>query len=1541
MIEQQQPSHETVARSSWWLRAAVFCVTWSYRLAVTAVIVAALIVAFAQTDVARDIMRRQLLRIANDQLLGTVSCDDLHIDIFRGIVLDHPVLSANGTTVLEAEQLSLSYDIAALFTKTVAVNDVTLRNPRVAILRSRDSVWNVDRIAHPSTDTTTTPPPDLIIRVRRINLDNGTIAVFDSTDTSVDSVHLDVIHTTLENVHLDAALWLSLRSREYRLAIDACSFNERRANGLDVREMRIAAALDPRGLDLQLLQMRTAGSSIDLRGGIAGVDILRDGLSSAVLDAHPLVATIDAERIQGEEVSYVVPDIEVVDAYALNARVAFRGDALDVDDLVLRAGDGIVRGSVFLKELSGDRGPLMNIRVVNSHARYADVRRRLVFVPLPDLPFLTTTHIDTVTLRGYPADSLFFVVHGSDAPGRVDGRMTLRLDDPAFGYDLDMRITNGDLSVFADSSIATTLNGRVVLRGSGTDLSSLDGTYHVDLERSRAMGRPIRSMSLNVSADGSGIIDIDSSFVDVTPFRSDTIIEDEFVFDSQRLSLHGRWSVADVEHPQYSLRLTLASVNLASLLRNPAFPTRLTGRIDADGEGIELDSIVGVMSARIDEFSLSDRALRPFTLRVASAREGNLRSWTAQSQFLQASVEGRFLPTAFIDVVSASVMNAMNAVEHQVRHITSDLGQVQDIGVRGRDMDATFRVTLRDATPVNLFLDSLSLMANLHVEGHVRSTIDRIELDVDTIEVREFVLLAPQLRVVIDPLRASMLCVLSDLTMTPRIETLALNVQSDRGIHVNDTRISTINVGLQSNDSTTTLHGRAEVNGMYAGLGGAIRWADDSTYVSFDSLHVVVDSIRGLEWRSLRPIRMRVRDARLVVDELALQRRASEIITAQGELSASAFSNARVAVTNFNLADIPRFVVLDKGHPVTYLDGMMDRLTLSFNGTWAQPEIDLAMQATGVRYNDELIGTLSTQLVHRDRDISGWLRIANPALSTQSRTLDLTITHLPIDLGLTNVERRFVDQKPIDIDMRATKLALAAVEPFLPAIERLQGTADGVITVKGTTPDNIDLGGNARFAKATFLSSATNIVYSADGVMHLDGSELHLDTIVVRNLDRDRKRGIAYANGVVVFDGLSVSSMDFTLRSPGILVMNKGSQARSPKVFGDVIIAAGVNGLAPIRFHGKLDAPKLEGDVQVLYADIVFPQERSTTKSRYTAFQYQRTTDSTRQYSSVLDAAKPVMRIASDSTTSVTSTAQDAIEQVVKTTTAAFVDLLRYDLNVYLKGRTIMTMVFGMMEILIADLEPVDQKVPLVFTGRFLDNSTNLRGRVRVKEGTSTYKFYKPFLASGTLDFTAGGISNPSLDLKAVYRDRRTLNSGEQEDFRVEVAISGTKQKPITRWSVYRRDRKQEGDSAKITGDALMLILLNKTQDELVSSGQGNLVGEVNGAMSAMATSALGDLLSGIGGLVQSTQIDLGSDLNQSRLTVSGQLWSDVTYRLTGQISDFAGNSTFTITVPFTVLSDAEAMRYFMLDVSRSVNNSGNITRFQRLWEIKLGARLP
>jgi hypothetical protein len=1120
--------------------------------------------------------------------------------------------------------------------------------------------------------------------------------------------------------------------------------------------------------------------------------------------------------------------------------------------------------------------------------------------------------------------------------------MTLYLKDPILGYSVDMAVQGGDLSVFSDSSVATDIHGRVILDGRGVDLQTLDGTYDITLDRSTIMGRPVRRARVSISAAGGGAITIDTLMADLTPFRRDSVDTFALTPDDRIVEVAGTIDAADPHHPRYAGSVRFSTLNLAALFDLPSLPTRLTGQVDVDGGGIELDSIEGTFRARVDEFGLDDRALMPFSMTVRSVRSLVDREVTVDAPFLKASVRGAFVPSALIDATSSSVAYTIDAVRERIRHLYESSGHFQSMGRPLVPVNASFDVDLRDASPLNIFLDSMSFSASALVRGRIMSVADTLDLELDTVNVRDLLVRTGSLTLESEPLMMRASTRLSDVATSPRLAELTVVGRCDTVVRVNGVIIKRPVIDLTTAADTIDTHVRADVNGITTGAAFTGRFLEDSTVLTLDSLHVVMDTVRGLEWRLLRRAGISLRDARVGVRDLAVQRRGSEVGVVNGAFTMDTFHDVRFDITNVDLADVPRFVELTPGHPVTFLDGFVRTLRVRIDGPWTSPVIDLDVDAVGVMYNNEPIGTLAAKLHHENKDITGWLTIANPALRTDTKTLDLRITHLPLDLAIATVDRRLVDDRPIDIDLRATKLALAAVEPFLPAVERVQGVADGAITIKGTTPDDIDLGGSARFRNASFLSSATNIVYNADGVMHLDGSDLHLDTIVVRNLDRDRKRGIAYANGVVVFDGLSVESMDFTVRSPGILVMNKSSQARSPKVFGDIVIATGTKGTKPIRFHGKLDSPMLEGDIHVLYADIIFPQERSTTKSRYTAFEYNRQSDTTRRYNSVLDAVADVETI-SDSTIphGQRHHVADAIENIVKSTTASFVDILRYDLNIYLRGRTLMTMVFGTFEILIADLELDDQKIPLNFTGRFVDNSTNLRGKVRVKDGTSTYKFYKPFVASGTLDFTRGGMTDPALDLKAVYKDRRTLTDGRQEDFRVEVAISGTKLKPIAKWSIFRQDRKQEGDSAKITGDALMLILVGKTQDELASSGQSNLVGEVNASLSAVATSALGDLLSGIGGIVQSTQIDIGSDFSQSRLTVSGQLWSDVSYRLSGQISDFAGNSTITISVPFTILSDADAMRYFMLDASRSVNTTGNVTRYQRLWEVKLGARLP
>ncbi|MBU3678508.1 MAG: hypothetical protein FGM32_02750 [Candidatus Kapabacteria bacterium] len=1540
MIDSRPENDETVTPPpSRWRRLLWGIARVGYYVVATAVILATLVVLGAQTQMARDFLTSRLVRIVNDNVAGTFDCESIRIDVFHGVVIEQPVLSVQGMPLLKANEISVAYDIAALVGKTLAVNKIVIDQPQVRLRRGADSVWNVTRFLLPP-DTTSAPPPNLVLRLRAVSITNGSIDVDDQTTPRPIDGAFDPLHLALRHVELRASALLDLRARDYIVGIDHLSLYDLHQKPLSIFQLMLTARVRPQGTSIPMLDLTTPTSRLQCSAELDGVDVEREGVGSQVLRKHPLKVTIDAERVNGRDVRYIVPSIDIVDEYALKAALSYSGDRVRIDDIDLRAGDGQIRGTVDVRSITTPEKLSLDITVRESSVRYADVRRRMRFIGLPDLPFLSRTTARKIHLKGHPVDSLAFDVDVSDQPGHAIGSMTLYLRQRPIGYAFNMDIADGDPSVFASNLEKSSINGRLVARGRGFLPRELVGSYDVTLRPSVVMGRRVSAARIDLVSDSPGSLQFDTADVRFGIDVPDSTVA--FFEQSQlrRIGMSGRIDISDLEHPSYDVVSSFNALNLAELLREPSLPDILSGSVALKGQGIEIDSIIGSLTASIDEFALRDRALLPFTLSVDSRRSDDSRFIDLEAPFGTIHLAGNFQPSALIEALA----DCADAVQEEISVRSQPFSKGRSVAYARRrvsefvPLNMRFDIDVQDVSPLNILLNSVTISTRARTRGTIRATEQNLGIDISELSVTDLLVRADSLVVASDPTRGSAMVNIDWQDSTVKIRDARLNLVGMGVVQVNGLTIKQPSVRLSGEQDVYQIGAAANVNGIEAAVAANVTSTADTMNVQLDSVHVVVDRRQGLEWRAIRQADVRIVHGEYIVNDLLVRRQQSELVAIDGLVSPDRFRDLRVRLSQFSIPDVRRFVKLAEGHPLAYLKGGITQLDLILNGTWAQPQYLMRVDADDITYNGELIGSMVASASYTDRDIVGTMTIRNPRLVNEKSALICAINHMPLDLSLTSVDKRWVMDKPIDIDMTATNLALAAVEPFLPAVEKIQGYGNGNVTIKGT-PADLALGGTARFKNASFVASPTNIQYKAEGVVHLDGEKLYLDTITVRNYDRDRRNGIARAEGTVTFDGLSVERVDFFVRSPGLLVMNKGSQARNPKIFGDVVIANGKSG--PIKFYGTLDEPHLDGDVDVLFADIVFPQEREGAKARYTSFLYNRSSDSARPYNSVMDVLRQdTAALAAQMMRSGMQDVGKAVENIIKTTTASFSDILRYDLNVYLKGRTLMTMVFGVFEILIADLEPVDANVPLVFTGRFVDNSTNLRGRVRVKDGTSTYKFYKPFLASGTLDFTVGGLSNPKLDLTAVYRDRRFVNE-RPEDFRVEIAITGTKQKPIARWSVYRNDRKQQGDSAKITGDALMLILLGRTQDELVSTGQGNLVGEVNASLSAVATSALGDLLSGIGGVVQSVQMDLGADVSQTRLTVSGQLWSDVSYRLTGQVSDFAGNSTITVTVPFTVLNNSDAMRYLKLDVSRSVNNTGNITRFQRLWEVKFGARLP
>jgi len=1538
-MEFQQPTaNSEPVPQSWLLRLVKRVALYAVRAAAVFVVATAAFIVFSQTQVFRDWLRNRGVELLNEQIQGQVVIDDIQVSLFRGIVIEHPRLYANGTTVLDAKRLTVNYDPASLFVRVAAITNLKLEEPAIAIVRSTDGVWNVERIAKPPADTARSEPPRGTVVVKRLRISDGTISVDDQTTLRTDSI-FDPMHVALTDVRLDMGLRVNLHSHHASIAVNGLSCRDNRGGPLAVTMLQCIVLLSPQGLNVPLLRLQMPRTQIDLKASVQDVDFMA-GLSDDVLVHHPLRATVKGHLVHGPDLHYFIPEVNMADDYSLDADVEYTGNSVHVTNMNLEAGATRLRGAVRVDELYGRKPLTLDIALFNSVAQYSDVRRRLVFVPLPELPFLQFTTLDTLLLRGRPDSILTITVRGADKPGAVAGDVALDLSKSELGYAADLRVTAGDVTAFVPLEEPVLLNGTVRVEGIGVNPRTMQAKASVALENSVILGRSVRRLNTEIRSDGSGVYTIDTLYAGFTSENNHSATPDQTNF--QELLVVGTLNLADIEHPIYSAQIATKALDLERTLRVQGLPQRLTTQFTVHAEGFHIDSLRGTVGGTVSEMVLDDRAFLPFSLSMSASRSEHHSSLRLYTDFANILLEGRFVPSSLIEAVSASANAVLRTSEHIAQNFVPASDVTRQTGTKLLESDVLLQATIKDFSVLNI------LLPDTYVSGsgvlHSRLTVldDHVQFLVDTLRTDQVHVSNAGGDIIIDPVVANGNIDFDEFSTLPHIHEATFSATIDSVLNISGLTITQPVLQFHHNGTGITFSARSAINTVGITVAGEITPHTDATVIRLDSAHVVVDSVRKLEWGITMPALATVSKGVVNIEKLVVQRPWRETVSLSGILSDSIFHGLTVRIENFPLTDVPRFVELEANHPLRLADGLVTELVALIDGTWTKPEINASLNISNLSYNRAIIGDLSSKLYHKNKTVRGIATVTSAAGTETYQALNLDIGSIPFDAAFTSVAQRIDESKPWDIALMANNLSLAVAEPFLPAVERVRGKADARITASGPGLNDIKLQGAARYSDGFFLASATNIGYESEGWVSLEGNELRLDTILVRNRTKDLRGGMARAQGVVVFKGLNVDRIDFTVVTEGkrgLMVMNSSSQARSPNVYGDLIIGSGRD---PIRLSGRPDRPSLSGDIMVYYSDLTYPKERSATRATVSSVEYVRPTDGHAQ--SLADIVQTKRRKPDEDSAataqSATEATANAVKQVVQTMSPSFVDIIKYNLKIYLRGRTLITMNLGTFEILVADLELEDPDEPLTFTGKFADNSTDLRGTLRLREGASTYKFYKPFRTGGLLKFSQGaGITNPALALTAVYQDRRLVGDNKFEEYKVELTITGTKNKPKVAYRVWRNDREAVGDSAKIASDALMLILLGRTSDELLSSGQGDLVGQVNSAFSAVATSALSDVVSELG-FVQNAQVDFGSDLSQSRLTLSGQLFGDVSYRVSGQFSDFSGNSTFTVSIPLSILSDAEAMRLFQADVSHSVNNSGNISRQTRLWEIRLGARI-
>lgn len=1505
----------------------------------------------SQTEVFRQWLGKEILSIANNQLEAQIEFSDIRGDVLSGLTFDNVRIITQGDTLLYAKQILLRYDLQPLLKSSIVVNYLLIDSPIIKILRTtKDSSWNYNHIGKSSTDTSSNPFRG-IINAREIAIIGGKIIVNDSTNTNITASeveYLDMSHAKFDNVNLSISANLRFAESKHNLSINKLSFSEANS-GLVVKDLHSNFIVDTNHVEIFGFGLQSSESSMKLEAQIEKVNLFH-GLDFSKMKLKPVQISLNADSISTKDLKRFLPDLNILSgspSLKLEALGTY-GD-LQIKRLKLGFGKSELTIKGHLLNLQETKKLFIDATITDSRLTYADVHEYLPGVKLPDLSYLGKVQISEAKFKG-ETKKFDASIEILTEIGNIACEANINLESAVMKYKSKLSTVNFNLGIpLNEPELSGMLTSNIEIEGEGTNLQELNSHLVIEARNSHLGMRQFRTLNLDIRAANRGIIDIDTLSI---------------TFDGQpeiaagnsmtKIGITGMLNFQN-KTPSYALKIVPEHFNLRNVLPKSDMATNMSGNIEIEGAGFNLDSLVGKLHANFSEFSTPKYSFAEQDLRLEMGGSRSERTMLLKSSFADVFLHGNFTIGAFGSAISQQLDNTTSYVNRKIQTITkSDKSQIDtnQVFVVSQKISADFSVKVRNLTPLALIMGENYPKVVAELQGKMVGDGENFSFFADKAHFTTFDL--------------------NDGKTTVKGENIDFEGEfstfSKDSVPIFFAKCSLISDSVFTLAGATLIHPNIQLNFRDNWLRFSIHTDIDKNISCFakgtfsmENDKYGVDLItadfrwNNLSWSNIGNIRGELSNQGFFAEKLNMRRSKGESVSITGLIHPDKFSNTRILIENMQLADIKKFFSADE--PIELLKsltGKLRSLSVLLNGTPKKPILDLTYQADSIIYNNVAVGNQSAKFSYRDSVVSGSTEILT---QSQFKMLSVAVNHLPMNLAFESVKERLISGKPIDIAFKADKLSLTIIAPFIPSISQLQGNSDATFSITGSAPDNVEYHGAAHITKGSFLLPATNIKYFVDGTATLLNKIVTVEKFRLKNESFDLANGYADVTGTVLLEGFDINSFDLNIRTPQLLVMSNATRIPMPTLYGNVVIGTGKDSL---NFKGSFSQPILRGNVDILSADIVFPEDK-TVKTNQREFCYQ-IVDKNGQKTVIAGNCPPdtVNSLVLDKKTnnkniilknnvnSPTKEEQPKRLQLGK----SLMDLLDCEVNVRIPGHFGMTMELGFLEKLIAQVKLVSPDAPLRYVQK-PDLGRQIFGDLQVQDG-SKYSFYRNFKATGLLSFETGAIDNPKLNLTALLDEARfNTEKSKSEKYSVTLGITGTKKMPNVKWMYSIDGADATSDSTKIRSDAILLIVLGKTQDELLKQVSSFKFGDATtqggtAFVTSLAASSASDVLTGIlgGSVIRSAEINFGGtkegqvlDFSQARLQFTGELSNQGLQWHYGSTVDFTSYQ-FSLDMPLYAITDAEAMRNIIVQVGHSVGQGTDLVRQQQSdWEFKIGYR--
>ena len=655
-----------------------------------------------QTQFFRDRLRAFALEELDSLLVADVSMGEIQGNLVTGFSVDGIALTLDGDTLLSAADVGLRYNLFDLSGKTISLHSIMLDRPTIRLLRSRSGVWNLERMVVPTPSDSTTSRFDWAVHLRRLDIRNGIVMIVDSM-AMVEAVDLDRPREALYYDELvlrgfTLSLSFSMDREVYDVSITRLGFSLDNSP-LNVKQISGDVHVTPDDFRLSEFHILTDSSQVVLGVAMDHVDLL-GGISLAALRTCSTAVELSVKPLNFREFARVLPPIHILNGN-ITGRIRAHGPfgALPVDEIDLRFGESRIMLDGTLFNLHDPRNLRMDVHLRESRISPADPLALMPLFDLPDFSSLGPVDLD-IHYRGTPLEFTTQAVlqtqggtlRTDDFALLIGGSRTLRYHGTVAMQGLDLA------RVLDQEGMATDLNGRITVDGSGTNLLNARGTLHAQVDSSMFRGLAVRKADVQIRARDQKV----NAVVDIG------------------LSTGEYHIVADLDEtaepePTFAVEGTAIGVNLAELSGQERHSSDLNLNIHVAGSGLTLetlggDFLVSMNNSRYGTYIIEDG---DFHLTL-DQRDTLHKQVTLTSPVIDGSIEGGFDIGHLGRLIQFQVQNAgLTINENFARFDSLFQVQVDTVGLsrlrkalekEDRRVACTYNVQVKDLQLVSLLV---------------------------------------------------------------------------------------------------------------------------------------------------------------------------------------------------------------------------------------------------------------------------------------------------------------------------------------------------------------------------------------------------------------------------------------------------------------------------------------------------------------------------------------------------------------------------------------------------------------------------------------------------------------------------------------------------------------------------------------------------------------------------------------------------------------------------------------------------------------------